>query len=172
MNLLMNRSYVFALCLLLPCLASSAGPDGRPGSRLDVPLQDFQGRERNASEFIGKGKWTVVALWAHDCQICNQEIHHMVFFHDAHHQKDAIVLGVSIDAPADRNKARQFIDRHSLNFTNLLGDSKAIARFGAGRLVGTPTFYIYSPEGALVTKRLGAMTREQVEGVINKKSQG
>lgn len=158
----MKRRYFLALYLLLPYLALSAGPD--------VRLKDLQGQERNASEFIGKGKWTVVALWAHDCLICNQEIHHMVFFHDAHHQKDAIVLGVSIDGAANRSKAQQFIDRHSLNFPNLLAEREAITRFGAGRLVGTPTYYIYSPEGTLVTRKLGAMTQEEVEGIINKKS--
>lgn len=94
----------------------------------------------------------------------------MVFFHGAHHQKDATVLGISTDGPADRNKAQQFVERHRLNFPNLLADRAAIARFGAGRLIGTPTFYIYSPQGSLVTKKLGMMTVEEIERVMNKKT--
>ncbi len=94
----------------------------------------------------------------------------MVFFQDAHAQKDAIVLGISIDGYANKALARKFIEDHGLNFTNLIGDPQAMAKFGAGRFVGTPTFYIYSPEGILVDKKLGAMTQEEVEDLINKKT--
>lgn len=45
----------------------------------DIVLNDFDGRGRNVNEFIGQGKWTVVAIWAYDCPICNAEVHHLAF---------------------------------------------------------------------------------------------
>ncbi|HLQ24392.1 MAG TPA: TlpA disulfide reductase family protein [Acidiferrobacterales bacterium] len=152
------------LLFLFPLFAWSASPS--------VVLKDLGGKDRNVNEFIGKGKWTVVAIWAHDCVICNQEIHQMTFFHDAHKEKDAIVLGVSIDGYANKADALKFIDKHGLNFTNLIGGPESVAQFHAGRFIGTPTFYIYSPEGALLATKVGAMTQEEVEDFINKKTNG
>jgi thiol-disulfide isomerase/thioredoxin len=160
--LIKSFKWLSLLLFLFPLLAWSASPS--------VVLKDLDGKDHNVNEFIGKGKWTVVAVWAHDCVICNQEIHHMTFFHDAHKKKDAIVLGISIDGYANKADARKFIDKHSLNFTNLIGGPDAIAKFHAGRFIGTPTFYIYSPEGALLTTKVGAMTQEEVESFIKKKT--
>lgn len=132
----------------------------------NVALKDFTGKDRNASEFIGKGKWTVVVLWAHNCPICKQEIHQMSFFHDAHRKKDATVLGVSVDGYANKELAQGFVDEHALNFPNLLIEPEGVAQFGAGRLIGTPTYYIYAPDGKFVAKKIGAATQEQIEAFM------
>ena len=100
--------------LLLPLMAVATG--------VDITLKDMNGRDRNVNEFIGQGKWTVVAVWESSCIICKQEIHQMSFFHDAHKNKDAIVLGVSIDGKAGKQQALGFIKDHGLDFTNLLAE--------------------------------------------------
>lgn len=152
------RSLV-ALCAWLFSVAAAATPD--------ITMKDLQGKEHNVSEYIGKGKWTVVTIWAHDCPICKQEIYHMTFFHDAHKNKDATVLGVSIDGYANKARAQKFIDDQGLNFPNLITDPQTIGKFGGGALVGTPTVYIFSPQGELVAKNIGATTQEDVEKFIS-----
>ncbi len=133
----------------------------------DVVLKDFDGGARNVNEFIGQGRYTVVAFWAHDCPICQRDIHETAFFHDAHQKKnDVVVLGVSIDGQAKKRQARQFVDDHGLDFVNLLAEPSQVSQFGAGALIGTPTYYIYSPQGNLIKKRIGAMTQEELEAVI------
>ena len=57
-------------------------------------LRDFDGNPHHLSEYIGNGKWTVVAIWENDCPICNAEIQTMEFFHLDRKDKDATVLGV------------------------------------------------------------------------------
>lgn len=148
-----------AALLLLPAL-SWATPD--------VVLKDFSGAARNVNEFIGKGKWVVVTVWAHNCPVCNAEIYQMTFFHDEHAKKDAIVLGVTIDGEAGRDKAKDFLKRHDLNFTNLIAEpeQEVLAAFGGGPFIGTPTFYIYSPQGKLVAQRIGPTTQEQIEEIM------
>lgn len=149
------------LLMLAPLSASAASPD--------IVLKGLDGTARNVNEFIGKGQWTVVAIWRSDCPICKRDIHEMAFFHDAHRKsKDAIVLGVSVDGYANKAKAQRFIDEHSLDFTNLIAEPEQIARFGAGRFVGTPTFYIYSPQGELAAKQVGPITQEEIEQIIAK----
>lgn len=155
----MNRLFngVLGLLLIFPLLVSAA--------ETDIPLKDFSGNKRNVNEFVGKGKWVILTIWASDCHICNQEIHHMAFFHNDHHNKDAIVLGVSIDGQERIKQARSFIDRHSLNFTNLLAEPEDLSHFPAP-FYGTPTYYIYTPTGEVASWQVGAVTQTQVEKFI------
>ena len=107
----------------------------------DIALQTLDGQPRNVNEFIGKGKWVIVVFWVHDCRVCASEIHNMNAFHVAHKDKDAIVLGVTIDGAALLDRARGFAEAHKLQFMNLVAEPEAeiIERFGGGKFVGTPT---------------------------------
>lgn len=132
----------------------------------NMVLKDVDGKSRNVNEFIGKGQWTVVAIWSVDCPICRRELYHMAFFHDAHRKKDATVLGVSIDGIEDRKRVVEFIDEQALSFPNLIGTAKDAAELGTGRLFGTPTYYVFSPDGRLLAERVGAQSQEQIEELI------
>jgi peroxiredoxin len=147
-----------AVALLAVPLAAMAAPD--------IVLKDQDGKSRNVSEYIGQGKWTVVAVWSADCPICRREIHHMAFFHDEHRKADAQVLGLSIDSEAGRGKALGFIDDHGLSFPNLIGDPEVAATLGGGTFIGTPTYYVYSPQGRLAAQRVGPVTQEQMEDLL------
>jgi len=134
----------------------------------DLVLKDLDGKPHNVNEYIGKGKWVAVVVWAHNCPVCNAEIYQMTFFHDEHYKKDAIVLGVSIDGDAKHDEAVAFVKRHDLNFPNLLAEplQEVLDGFGAGPFIGTPTYYIYSPKGDLVAQRIGPTTQEQIEEIM------
>jgi peroxiredoxin len=155
---------VVSLLLLLP-LVSFAAPD--------LVLKTVDGESRNVSEYIGKGKWTVVAIWAHNCHVCNDEMPAMTFFHDAHKDNDAIVLGVSIDGWDKRLKAKRFIETHALNFPNLIAEPRqeVIGKFGGGQFYGTPTFYVYSPEGELLARQIGPISGEDIEKFMQSANQ-
>jgi peroxiredoxin len=142
----------------LPLAVGAAAPN--------IVLKDQDGKTRNVNEFIGHGKWTVVAVWSADCPICRREIHHMAFFHDEHKKSDAHVMGLSIDSEAGRAKALGFINDHGLSFPNLIGDPDVAAELGGGVFIGTPTFYVYSPEGKLAAQRVGPVTLEQMEDLL------
>jgi len=156
----MLAKWMIVSLFVLPQLAGATG--------IDITLKDMDGRDRNVKEFIGQGKWTVVAVWESNCTICNQEIHQMSFFHAAHKNKDAIVLGISIDGKARKQQALGFIQEHGLEFTNLLAELPQIQQFGGGPFMGTPTFYIYSPKGKLRAYQAGPVTQEQIEQYMAK----
>jgi peroxiredoxin len=133
-----------------------------------IPLHDLDGRARNVNEFIGHTQWTVVVTWAHDCHICDREIGEMAAFHAAHHDKEAIVLGLTLDGAEHLKEARAFVKRHKLPFVNLITEpsQEVMMKFGAGKFVGTPTYYIYDPKGEIVGQNIGPLTRAEVEEFI------
>lgn len=157
----MNRLAVLVGGMLAVAIAAAAP---------DVALKDLNGRERNVNEFIGRGKWVALTVWAHDCHVCAAEIHEMAEFHRAHKDKDAVVLGVSIDGYAKRKQAQAFVERHKLPFTNLIAEpmQAIIVKFGAGELVGTPTTYLYDPKGRLAAMTVGPVSRRDIESYIER----
>ena len=157
----------FLVGLFSVLVAMAAG-----GESPSIVLRGFDGQTRNVNQYIGHGKWTVVATWAHDCSICGDEIHHMAEFHRAHKDKDATVLGVSIDGFDQAALARAFAERHKLPFPNLIAEpsQEVMMRFGAGKFVGTPTYYIYNPQGEIVGQNIGPITRQEVEDFLASES--
>lgn len=133
-----------------------------------IPLHDLDGRERNVNEFIGHAKWVIVVAWSHDCHFCEQEIGEMEALHTARHENDAIVLGVTLDGVKHLQDARAFVKRHKLTFLNLITEpsQEVMIKFGAGKFVGTPTYYIYNPNGEIVGQNIGPLTRKDVEEFI------
>ncbi len=134
----------------------------------DLTLRDFDGNPHHLSEYIGNGKWTVVAIWENDCPICNAEIQTMEFFHLDRKDKDATVLGVSIDGWKGRKLAKDFVERHDLTFPNLLIelDIAQMMKFGGGMFYGTPTFFIYDPTGKIVARQIGPLPIDALEKFI------
>ena len=149
-------------------LAVSAAPAS------ETQLFDLQGNPRSLGEFIGRGKWTVVVFWASDCPVCNAEVQQYVLFHDSYQDGQATVLGISLDGPTKKREALRFIDRHMVDFPNLIGQPRAIARLYT-ELVGeawrgTPSFLIFSPTGELRARQVGAVPVELIEAFIKRES--
>ncbi len=130
---------------------------------------DFDGTPRELSEALYPGAWTVVMLWHSECHVCNEEVGELIRFHAAN-QPGAGMLGVALDGYAGRAGAQHFIERHAVNFPNLLADELATAKFYAEltgeRWIGTPTFLLYDPAGKLVAKQVGAVTQALLEDFI------
>ena len=131
------------------------------------PVMDFNDKPSSIEQFTGKGKWTVVMFWASDCLICNKEARHYDAFHLKHKDKDATVLGVSLDGKANKKAAAGFIKEHDLHFPNVIGEAEDIAVFfydaTGEHWAGTPTFLIYSPEGKLIVQQVGAVPVPLIE---------
>lgn len=137
-------------------------------------LEDFNGKPHQLNEFTGQGNWTVVMFWASDCHVCNAEAEQYIQFHEAHKDKDAKILGISLDGEAKKKDAEAFIKRHAVTFPSLLGDPGEVAsmyeKLTGGTWVGTPTFLVYSPTGELKAAQPGAVPPELIEEFIKQQS--
>lgn len=130
-------------------------------------LEDFNGNTQNLHDYTGKGKWTIVMMWASDCHVCNQEAHNYVAFHKKHQAKKATVLGISMDGSENRAAAENFLKMHKLNFPNLIGEPEVVAslfRDMTGDFFrGTPTFLFFSPDGELRAQQAGGVPTDLIE---------
>lgn len=138
-------------------------------------LADMNGQARTISDYAGKGKWLVVMIWASDCYICNMEAHNYVDFQTFHQDKDATILGISMDGPQNKPAAEGFIKRHSVNFPNLIGTPEDVAgmytQLTGAPFQGTPTFLVYDPEGKLRAQQVGAVPTDLIENFIKSHTQ-
>ena len=137
----------------------------------DVSLVDIHGKTHHFSEHIGRGKWTVLSVWGPRCPPCVEEMPQLQQFHDAHAGR-ATVIGVAVDfptfGPARRDEVMKFADSYLISFPLLLGDGKVFTRFAGADLLGVPTTVIYDPDGAIVARHTGAVTRDMLERFIKK----
>jgi len=138
-------------------------------------FKDFDGKAHQLTDYIGKGKWTVVMFWASDCRVCNAEIGQYIQFHQDHKDKDASILGVSLDGQSGIAAAQDFIKRHAVPFPNLLGEPEDIANLyqdlTSNSWVGTPSFLVYNPQGKLLAAQAGAVPPELIEKFIQQNTQ-
>lgn len=132
----------------------------------DLTLKDVSGVPRDVGAYIGRGDWTVVAVWSADCPICRREMYHMTFLQEEHEGKGVRVLGVSVDGYEQIEKVRDFIDEQSLNFPTLIGAPADAQRLSGQPFQGTPTYYFFAPDGRFLRSHLGAMTQRQAEQVL------
>ncbi len=138
------------------------------------PYTTLDGPDRSLDDYIGKGKWTVVMIWASDCLVCNREIDQYVKFHETHKNKDAEVVGISMDGPDNRKHAEDFVSRHKVTFSNMLPDPLAVIalyRGSTGKAYqGTPTFLVFDPKGELAGAQMGAVPTKIIEEFIANES--
>lgn len=151
------------LLLMLLCLMPVAHAD-------DVTFADFDGTPRSIADYTGDGRWLVVMIWAHDCAICNREAESYAQFHVAHADKDARVLGISLDGAANKAEAQAFIARNDLPFPNLIGEPVATMmrymNLTQEQFRGTPTILLYDPSGQLRAAQPGAVPVSSIEAYI------
>jgi len=162
-----NNKIIKLLAVLLLFVVTSFASAG--------PLTDFNGKAASLSDYSGKGKWLVVMFWASDCHICNKEAHQYVDLQKRNEDDgDIQMLGISVDGLANKAAAQAFVDEHKLNFPNLIGSLEDVAGMyydlTGNQWIGTPTFFIYTPEGKLRIADAGAIPVRLIEDFIEENS--
>ena len=130
--------------------------------QLDFVLPDLSGKMHHLSDY--RGKWVIVNYWATWCPPCLDEIPELVDFHNAHHNHDAVVVGINYE-DSEPAYLKSFVDENMISYPILRADLTRPPVFG--RLFGLPTSFIVSPEGKLVQTKTGSVTKTFLEEVIH-----
>ncbi len=136
-------------------------------------LDGLDGKKHALNEYIGSGQWVVVNVWATACPYCRRELFDLASFHDRHHEKDAIVLGLALDLETfgypDREHVANFASTYLIDYPVLLvsGD---VANQVTGKSVHTvPMTFFYNPQGKLIYQFTGQLSEQILENVIKNK---
>ena len=89
-----------AACFLLFALGAAAQ---------EFTLEDIQGKTHRLADY--RGKWVLVNYWATWCPPCLDEIPELISLHNAHHDKDLLVIGIAMDSGSTR-KVADFAKAH------------------------------------------------------------
>lgn len=139
-----------------------AGPIQASDAAAELVLKGIDGKTYRLSDY--RGKWVVVNYWASWCPPCLEEIPDLVDFHDAHHDKDAVVWGINTES-LPLAKLQTFAESYLVSYPVLQGSSDSAEAIGP--VPALPTTYLVSPQGEVVARNIGPLTRKQLEDFIN-----
>ena len=131
-------------------------------SASDFSLSALDGKTYKLSDF--QGQWLLVNFWATWCPPCLEEIPDLIVLDEK--RTDLAVIGIAVDYESEQ-VVRRFVDDNLMSYPVVLGNDKVIRHFGSAEIL--PTTYIYNPQGKLVKKQRGLMTRQQVERLVSGK---
>ena len=147
------------ICVLLLFLVATAAA----AEPVDMSLTDLDGKQVKLSDY--RGKWVIVNYWATWCPPCREEMPELESFHAAHEKDDAVVLGLNTEV-IDKQRILDFLDENFISYPNFIVGP--VAETPLGRIPGLPTTFVLTPEGELVARQVGGVTREMIENFIDK----
>lgn len=128
-------------------------------------FQDVTGKNHALSDY--KGQWVLVNFWATWCPPCLKEIPDLISLYEE--RNDLMIIGVAIDEP-NSDVVLKFAENMSINYPTVIGDRQIAAQIDDISLL--PSTYLYDPAGNPAARKLGLITREEIEEFIQSKTMG
>jgi thiol-disulfide isomerase/thioredoxin len=125
---------------------------------LDMPLTAVDGSRTNLEHY--QGKWLVVNYWATWCPPCIVEMPELQSFHDEHAGKDAMVLGINAEL-ISQQRLEKFLEDYFITYPVFVSQPGQQSELGL--IPGLPTTFLVSPQGKVVARQVGPVTREMIE---------
>ncbi|MDP2825181.1 MAG: TlpA disulfide reductase family protein [Sulfuritalea sp.] len=153
--------------LLLVCSSLSAVASGKLSSAPLFAATLFDLDNKSVAFAAYQGKPLIVNFWARWCAPCRVEIPELVEVQTRHKARGIEVIGVNLES--DAPPVRDFAKAYDINYTVLLTRDKGIAllqALGNGK-AGLPYTVVINRRGEIVSSKLGAMTRAELEAATD-----
>ena len=134
-----------------------------PVHAVDMALKGIDGSSQQLSDF--RGKWVVVNYWATWCPPCIEEMPELQSFHDDYEKRGAMVIGINTEL-VGKDQLLGFLDDYFITYPNFT--SPPVQESALGVIPGLPTTFLVSPQGEVVARQVGSVTREMIEKFIQK----
>lgn len=121
---------------------------GVGGKMVDFAITQPDGTVKKLSDYVGRGKWTLVDFWASWCGPCRREIPNIKDLLAQYGPDGLEVLGVAVwDKPYDSRRA---IEQLGITWPVII-DAQTIPTDLYG-ISGIPTIILFDPEGNIVSR--------------------
>lgn len=161
--------YIALVCFL--AIMGCAHPDIEPtveGNVLRFDMEDLDGNRVTSSDARFNGKVVLVDIWGTWCPACRKAIPQLVKLQEEYKADGLVVLGAAFEeGPVDaaqRDRLRQFVADHGINYTILTGGdpSQAESAFPTLKnLQGLPTMVIIGRDGKVAHANTVFVPREE-----------
>ncbi len=133
---------------------------------VDVKGVDADGRPIALSDFIGKGNYVLLDMWASWCGPCRGETPNLATLHNKYKDKGLTVLGVFVwDKMENLKKA---MEEEKIDWPQMFDSGKEMTtRYGVD---GIPHIILFGPDGTILHRGLrGVPMIETVSKIMEKK---
>lgn len=150
------KHFFFCLFLLLNFLSLSAQAEG-----FQFRFEDSKGKMHLLSDY--RGQWVLVNFWATWCPPCLEEIPDLISIYQE--RKDVMVIGIAMDY-ADTETVMEYAEALSIPYPVVLGYRQIASQLD--ELSMLPSTYLFDPQGRPAAKKVGLLTREDIEKFIQR----
>jgi thiol-disulfide isomerase/thioredoxin len=116
-----------------------------------------------------KGKPLIVNFWARWCGPCRKEIPDLAEMHAKYKGKGLVIIGIGVEDPANRDSVREFAKAYEMSYTLVIGGvqtSIELMQAIGNPKSGLPFTIVIDRHGKIVAKKLGAMSKADMEAAI------
>jgi len=133
-------------------------------------LRDLDGWWTTINEHIGKGRWSLVVIWASNCHVCASEMPRFGAYYSSAPDPKFSILGVALDGYARKKTIVETMARWNMGFPSLVADMPALQWSGrklcTSSHYGTPIFALFGPSGQLRKLDVGPVWISELENFI------
>ena len=123
-------------------------------------FQDTDGKIHTLVDY--KGRWVIVNFWATWCPPCLKEIPDLIALYED--REDVMVIGVAMEF-SDPEVVMAFVESMSITYPTVLGNKRIASQIDDISML--PSTYFFDPEGKPAARKLGLVTRKNIEAFIS-----
>jgi peroxiredoxin len=139
----------------------SAEPHKSEGTaNLSLTFKDMNGSDVRLADY--KGQVILLNVWATWCGPCELEIPELVEAYTKYKDKGVIVLGVSLDDPAETLRA--YAPKKQMTYPLLLWQDDFEEAYGP--IIGVPITFFIGRDGTISRRHFGPVTKEVIDREI------
>ena len=132
---------------------------------VDIKGKDAEGNPVALSDYVGKGKYVLLDMWASWCGPCKSEIPNLLKLHNQYKNKGLTVLGLFVwDKEENLKKA---VEEERMVWPQIIDtESSAMSLYGVD---GIPHIILFAPDGTILKRNLRDQTMIDTVNEVMKK---